>query len=61
MPDNRRRMTASKTDLVPSPAIVDEVLTHAENVWAERDRHNPNDVMVAGQIIATLYAAWKCS
>lgn len=55
----RRRMTPDS--VIPHPSIVEEVLTHAEEVWAERDRHNPNDVMVAGQIITTMYAAWRCS
>lgn len=54
-----RRMTPNSQ--VPHPNTVEDALATAEAVLANRGEYTMGEVLAASQIVATLYAAWKCS
>lgn len=57
--NNARRLTPNTP--VPHPNAVEDALASAEAVLANRGDYSTAEVLAAGQIIATLYSAWKCS
>lgn len=54
-----RRLTPNSP--VPNLNAVEDALSSAEAVLANRGDYTTAEVLAAGQIIATLYSAWKCS